>query len=60
MDISIYTTVNDEGVEAHVFEVRKHFEVRILDADAGEWVPGANYFTALWMAQAYANRCVRS
>jgi hypothetical protein len=60
MDISIYTAINLDGVEAHIFETRKGFAVRILDADAGEWVPGSTVFSELQGAQGYADLCVRS
>jgi hypothetical protein len=68
METSIYTAVSGDGVEAHVFE-RSHrtrgghtvpdFVVRILDADAGQWLPDGEHFRELEGARIYADYCVR-
>ena len=61
MDTSIYSAINNDGVEAHVFETRKgsRFEVRVLDAEAGEWVYGQTEFVDFNAACIYAALCVR-
>ena len=65
--VSIYTAVTTDGVEAHVFEGSHRtrggdtvpdFVVRILDADAGQWLPGGTHFREFEGAQIYADLCV--
>lgn len=60
MDVSIYTAVTDDGVEAHVFRTgRIRWQVRILDADAGQWLPDGRDFASFEGARIYADMCAR-
>jgi hypothetical protein len=55
---SIYATASGDGVEAHVFECStERFALRVLDCDAGEWLPTTLFYADFEAARLYADLC---